>query len=354
MKSGYDRQIDKMHSALGKFTLKQQKQSKQNNQISARAFYSKSGNPFIEFLQYPKEPVKRIDNINQLLDDIKSTTNTFNQLFKCFALFGICAFVLTVITMILPSPEMTWIFYGIIAVIFIAFCVLIFKLYYKAQKPLYNIFDYKRYIVDNTISTFVPINDIIYEAAEGVPYDVIMDTKLFDSCYFVENENFFSGIHNGIYFAYVDIAIDDSNDDDGAATLFDGRMISLKCPNDFNGTVTITDRQYKFPAKKKNKKLTSIITNDSFVDSSFIVKTDNENLARWLLVPEVIRLLMYLKQFSGGSVLVSFKDGYMHIFINDKRTFIDVDTKNPDINRDINSCRNSMEYICNIIDQLCN
>lgn len=351
MKSGYDRQIDKMHSALGKFALKQQKQSAQNGNISARAFYSQSGNPFIEFLQYQKQPEKKIDDVNKLLDDIKSTTNSFYKLFKCFALFGICALAITVITAVLPRTEIIWIFYGIIAVLFITFGVFVCKLFYKTQKPLYNIFDYKRYILDNTISELIPIDNVIYEAAEGVPSDVVMDTKLFDRCYLVKNENFFSGIHNGIYFAYADIEITDDNEE--TIGFFDGCMISLKCPNDFNGIVTITDRQYEFPAKRKNKKLTPIMTNNSFIDSSFMVKTDDENLARWLLVPEVIRLLMYLKQISSGSVLVSFKDGYMYIFINDNATFFDVDTKNPDISRDINNCRSSIEYICNIIDQLC-
>ncbi|MDD6488519.1 MAG: DUF3137 domain-containing protein [Clostridia bacterium] len=351
MKSVYDRQIDRMHSEIGKFTIKQQKQSAQNNQVSARYFYSKSGNPFIEFLQYPKQPEKKIDDVNKLLDDIKSTTNSFNKLFKCFALLIICAVVLTVITAFFRSPETIWIVYGAIAVLFITFGVFVCKLYSKAQKPLYNIFDYKRYIVNNTISEFVPIDNIIYEAAEGVPLDVVKDTKLFDRCYFVRNENFFSGKHNGIYFAYADIEITDDNEE--TSGFFDGCIISLKCPNDFKGIVTMTDRKYEFPAKKKHKNLTTIMTNNSFIDNSFIVKTDDENLARWLLVPEVIRLLMYLKQISNGSVLVSFKDGYMHIFINDEARFFDIDMKNPDINSDINNCRKSMDYICNIIDQLC-
>lgn len=353
MKNGYDRQTDEIHSAYGKFSVKQNKYQ-QERKIPAKDFYYKSGNPFVGFLQcfVRKAPVKQVDDVNKLLSDIKDTSNISHKIFKCLPLISLFVIIFSVVAMVFRKSEFMWIFYCIGAVLFISFVFYIFKLYHRSKNCSYNISDYKRYIMNNAISTFALIDDSIYELTAGVPYNVIADTELFDKCDFIKNKNFYTGIHNGIYFAHIDISL--TNNNEGSRTFFDGHMLSVKCPNDFNGIVTITDRQYKFWARKKNKNLTSIITNDSFVDSSFIVKTDNENLAKWLLVPEVIRLLKYLKQISNGSILVSFKDGYMHIFIDDKRTLFNIDTKNPDINRDVNNFHNSMEYICNIIDRLCN
>lgn len=361
MKKGYDRQLDLMYSSLeltqsGK--VKEStlwKEQRKERKTPVEDFYYKSGNPFIGFLQFfqRKEPVKRVNDVNKLLNDIKGTNALISKLSKCF--FGIVLFslVLGIIVSCFKLDGIQWIWYGGIAILFIVFTAYTLKMYYRSKEEHYDIFDYKRYIMNKALlSAYSLTDETVYEPNRGIPYNVIMDTMLLDKCYFTHNENFFTGIHNGTYFAHTDIGLTHDSEGNSGEGFFCGHILSIKYPNDFNGTVTITDREYKFKAKKKNKTLSSLMLNNDFFDNTFMVLTDNENLAKQILTPQIMGFLMRLKQNSHGIVLVSFRNGYVHILIDDKQTLFEIDTKNPDINKDTNTFRNGMQYICNIIDEL--
>ncbi|MGN0536933.1 MAG: DUF3137 domain-containing protein [Acutalibacteraceae bacterium] len=360
MKKGYDRQIDLMYSALESHSdgIKESdiwKKRRKEIKTPAEDFYYKSGNPFIGFLQFSirKNPVKRVNDVNKLLNDIKGTNALISKLSRYF--FGIALFsiVIGIIVSFFKLDGIQWIWYGGIAILFIAFTVYTLKMYYRSKEEHYDIFDYKRYIMDKVLlSTYSLANETVYEPNMGMPYNVMMDTMLFDKCYFTHNENFFTGIHNGTYFANTDIGLTYDSEGDTVEGFFCGHILSIKYQNDFNGTVTVTDREYKFKAKKKNKTLSPVMLNNDFFDSTFIFLTDNENLAKQILTPQIMGFLMHLKQNSNGAVLVSFRNGYVHILIDNKQMLFEVDTRNPDINKDTNTFRNSVQYICDIIDKL--
>ena len=97
-------------------------------------------------------------------------------------------------------------------------------------------------------------------------------------------------------------------------TYFKGRWIGFNYPKQFQGTVIIKDKKFFYGAKRK--KLSDIQLENPLFNEMFTVKSSDMHLAYYLLTPQIIERLMYLKQNAKGTIVACFKDGILHIFIN--------------------------------------
>ncbi len=305
----------------------------------AYVFFNKTGNPFLGFLRFLKRrPVpKKTMNIPRVMEDlarIKRIKNVCATILLVFLLCGILGYIIhNLLLLIISMP---------VVLIVVHIC----NSLVKKNKNGYTEFDYKDYIVNEAV--FPVVEDVLYEPHFGIPFNVVMDTDMYRDIGTCMTSDYLTGKYHGVYFVQAELTLfGDSNSNQ----CFAGRWIIIKYPKAFSGMVTVADKRYLY-CVKKHKGLETVKLENQVFNSMFEVQSNNQQLAYYLLTPQVMEKLIYIKQNIGSNVVVCFKHGFMHIGINNKRPAFEPNWQNLDANRDIARFRNDFDLVSSIIEIL--
>lgn len=288
--------------------------NKAERRADPKIFFYKEGNPFLGFMHFLRRnpvPPKQIDErklVEDLTDYVKKST--------CNAIITVIIFFIFIIALIIAmvDPRIDYMFIiGALAVVaLISIIMFIIKNLINKEDPnKYTTLDYKNYVIRKAIEG--EVQELVYEPRFGLPNSVYEDLNAILDGNMYRKEDFITGKYHNVYFAQSDLIVE-YKDNSSSATYFKGRWVGFNYPKQFQGTVIVKDKNFFYVAKRKD--LGDIQLENPLFNEMFTVKSSDMHLAYYLLTPQIMERLMYLKQNAKGTIVACFKDGILHIFIN--------------------------------------
>ena len=288
--------------------------NKAERKADPKIFFYKEGNPFLGFMHFLRRnpvPPKQIDEqklVEDLTDYVKKST--------CNAIITVIIFFIFIIALIIAmvDPRIDYMFIiGALAVVaLISIIMFIVKNLINKEDPnKYTTLDYKNYVIRKAIEG--EVQELVYEPHFGLPNSVYEDLNAILDGNMYRKEDFITGKYHNVYFAQSDLIVE-YKDNSSSATYFKGRWVGFNYPKQFQGTVIVKDKNFFYVAKRKD--LGDIQLENPLFNEMFTVKSSDMHLAYYLLTPQIMERLMYLKQNAKGTIVACFKDGILHIFIN--------------------------------------
>ena len=126
--------------------------------------------------------------------------------------------------------------------------------------------------------------------------------------------------------------------------------MAIDYPKKFSGTVVIIDNNFAYGIKRKD--LEKIQLENPVFNDKFTVRTNDMQLGYYLLTPQLVEKIMELKQSTKGNVIACFKNGYLHIFINDGKDSFEPNINNVNLMADIQKFIKDFTLVSGTIDIL--
>lgn len=318
-------------------------------------FFNNTGNPFLgimHFLQRKPVPPKPIDE-QRLLESFSKCAKKQRNFKKMLRLIVVIIPVSVILSMLIG---------GVIGVIlnflpFIMVPVLIIYLIMNSVKGYkgynnsdYTINDYKAYVIKKAIEG--QVEGLVYEPRFGLPESVYSDLNVMKHGNRYRKEDLITGKYKNVYFVQSDLKVqyESNGEHDTTTTYFRGRWIAIDYPKKFNGTVVIIDNSFAYGVKRKE--LEKIQLENPYFNDMFTVRASDIQLGYYLLTPQLVEKIMELKQSTNGNIIVCFKNGYLHIFINDGKDSFEPNINNVNLMGDIQKFMQDFTLVSGTIDVL--
>jgi len=214
----------------------------------------------------------------------------------------------------------------------------------KEDPNKYTLADYKNYVIGKAIEG--EVQELVYEPHFGIPQSVYKDLNAIINGNTYHTEDLITGKYHDVYFAQSDLVVE-YKDDDSSMTYFKGRWIGFNYPKQFQGTVIIKDKKFFYGPKRKQ--LSDIQLENPLFNEMFTVKSSDMHLAYYLLTPQIIERLMYLKQNAKGKIVACFKDGILHIFINNGQDSFEPNLRKINLMSDIQKFKYDFSLVSGIV-----
>ena len=328
--------------------------SRERNERAAdpRVFFNNTGNTFLgimHFLQRKPVPPKPIDE-QRLLESFSKCAKKQRNFKKMLRLIVVIIPVSVILGMLID---------GVIGVIlnflpFIMVPVLIIYLIMNSVKGYnnsdYTINDYKAYVIKKAIEG--QVEGLVYEPRFGLPESVYSDLNVMRHGNRYHKEDLITGKYKNVYFVQSDLKVqyESNGEHDTTTTYFRGRWIAIDYPKKFNGTVVIIDNSFAYGVKRKE--LEKIQLENPNFNNMFTVRASDMQLGYYLLTPQLVEKIMELKQSTNGNIIVCFKNGYLHIFINDGKDSFEPNINNVNLMGDIQKFMQDFTLVSGTIDVL--
>jgi len=315
-------------------------------------FFNNTGNPFLgimHFLQRKPVPPKPIDE-QRLLESFSKCAKKQRNFKKMLRLIVVIIPVSVILSMLIG---------GVIGVIlnflpFIMVPVLIIYLIMNSVKGYnnsdYTINDYKAYVIKKAIEG--QVEGLVYEPRFGLPESVYSDLNVMRHGNRYHKEDLITGKYKNVYFVQSDLKVqyESNGEHDTTTTYFRGRWIAIDYPKKFNGTVVIIDNSFAYGVKRKE--LEKIQLENPNFNNMFTVRASDMQLGYYLLTPQLVEKIMELKQSTNGNIVACFKNGYLHIFINDGKDSFEPNINNVNLMGDIQKFMQDFTLVSGTIDVL--
>lgn len=328
--------------------------SRERNERAAdpSVFFNNIGNPFLgimHFLQRKPVPPKPIDE-QRLLESFSKCAKKQRNFKKMLRLIVVIIPVSVILSMLIG---------GVIGVIlnflpFIMVPVLIIYLIMNSVKGYnnsdYTINDYKAYVIKKAIEG--QVEGLVYEPRFGLPESVYSDLNVMRHGNRYHKEDLITGKYKNVYFVQSDLKVqyESNGEHDTTTTYFRGRWIAIDYPKKFNGTVVIIDNSFAYGVKRKE--LEKIQLENPNFNNMFTVRASDMQLGYYLLTPQLVEKIMELKQSTNGNIIACFKNGYLHIFINDGKDSFEPNINNVNLMGDIQKFMQDFTLVSGTIDVL--
>jgi len=328
--------------------------SRERNERAAdpSVFFNNTGNPFLgimHFLQRKPVPPKPIDE-QRLLESFSKCAKKQRNFKKMLRLIVVIIPVSVILSMLIG---------GVTGVIlnflpFIIVPVLIIYLIMNSVKGYknsdYTINDYKAYVIKKAIEG--QVEGLVYEPRFGLPESVYSDLNVMRHGNRYHKEDLITGKYKNVYFVQSDLKVqyESNGEHDTTTTYFRGRWIAIDYPKKFNGTVVIIDNSFAYGVKRKE--LEKIQLENPYFNDMFTVRASDIQLGYYLLTPQLVEKIMELKQSTNGNIIACFKNGYLHIFINDGKDSFEPNINNVNLMGDIQKFMQDFTLVSGTIDVL--
>lgn len=276
-------------------------------------------------------------------DEIIIRTIRKNQhIIKLLNLFTLCYFIMPIFVLWgffdIVNSEGTK---GILKLILVAICVvgllIISKIQTRIEKNL------KCFIGKNIIKEIISekIEVQAYEANNIISQKSIKAAGITPYYDRISGSDYIKGTYQGKIIEYCDIKMEqehESTDDDGHTsttwvTVFQGPFMRIPLGKELNGYIKILERKSKrrkvgFIAdlinSALNKKEMNIELENEAFNNKFQVKTDNEELAFYILTPQFMENIMKADEYANGYTNISFINGAANIAISNGKDAFEI------------------------------
>ncbi|MCM1497104.1 MAG: DUF3137 domain-containing protein [Clostridium sp.] len=256
----------------------------------------------------------------------------------------------------------------IICVVWVIFLLIMNKFASKVEKKLKNFIGenvVKQIISEKIdIQAYVPNNMISTKSIKAAGI-----TPHYDR---ISGSDYIKGTYHGQAIEYCDIKMEqkhESTDKNGHTsthytTVFKGPFMRIPLGEELNGYIKILERKNKrkragfiadlFNSVINKKEKNVELENEAF-NNKFQVKTDNEELAFYILTPQFMENIMKADEYAEGYTNISFINGTANIAINNGKDAFEIKKtlytkKQLDKNRD--DMRKDLNLFLSIADEI--
>ena len=301
-----------------------------------RVFFYQNGNPFLGFMHFlERMPVpKKVVDEQRLMSDFSEYAAHKRKINR---LIIICV-ISFIFSCFIP-------FIFIISII-ILIAIAILNSVHK-NNGYYTIDDYKAYVIERAISS--QVEELVYEPKFGLPQSVFKDINVIRNGNRYHTEDLVTGKFHGVYFVQSDLTVE-YHSDKKTITYFMGQWVTIQYPKKFMGTVTIIDDRFVYGVKRKELEKMELENPD--FNKMFNVRASDMHLAYYLLTPQIMERLMYIRQNANGHVIVCFKDGMVHIGISNNKNSFEPNVNNVNLYADIQKFQYEFSLVSGLIEIL--
>ena len=143
---------------------------------------------------------------------------------------------------------------------------------------------------------------------------------------------------------------DDGNTSKNERTIFKGQWLMCDFSKELSAEVLLSENSKKFPGYLKKKRIQ--MENETF-NSRFLVFSENEHEAYYLLTPHMMEYILGMSGRSGGNMYMSFlRDGKLHVAVDSGKDFFELGKEKTDIEILRNRFRSQIRWFTDLIDEL--
>ena len=340
------------YDAYNEFDISQR--NRDERKADPSIFFNKTGNPFLGIMHFLKrKPIttKQIDE--QALIQEFSKHAKKQRFFQKYLKIGIIIIPISIVLSVFLRGVLGALLQLMPFIVVITLLVMFISSTIKSKNnpSYYTIDDYKAYVIKKAIEDRV--EELVYEPKFGLPENVYEDLSVMRRGNRYHREDLITGKYNNIYFVQSDLKVQytsNSNDHNYTTTYFKGRWMAIDYPKKFSGTVVIIDNNFAYGIKRKD--LEKIQLENPVFNDKFTVRTNDMQLGYYLLTPQLVEKIMELKQSTKGNVIACFKNGYLHIFINDGKDSFEPNINNVNLMADIQKFIKDFTLVSGTIDIL--
>lgn len=241
----------------------------------------------------------------------------------------------------------------------IAFYIMTAATFYawvRVPRELYR--EYKTYLVNSAADGL--FDEYQYFPDGCFDREVLEETNLLDlEGKKFESNDFFEGTYQGVRFARADIEI--YNDLPGQfKKQYFGNWNVFSFSKASPRKIWISTRKLFTHSRLRTEYIqfsnngeNGITTGDDYFDSLFFCGYEDEQAARELLTPQLMKILCGFYNKNGYPFIVAWVDGRLHVIVEDKK-----DTVHPSVDMDVNpvleieKAREDLKFVCDIVDEL--
>lgn len=206
--------------------------------------------------------------------------------------------------------------------------------------------------------------DLVYEPEKGIPESVIRDTQMMDMGDRYSSNDFISGKYKDINVVQADVHIEEehtSTDSDGHTstswvTIFRGKWMIFDFNKSFRNNIQVCQKRFgnsKLSNWNSTVKYKKVMMEDQEFNKEFVVHSQDEHEAFYILTPALIEKIKNLSSSISGRLLFCFIDNKLHIGLYDGK-----DSFEPNIHKKIeeekiiNEINKDIKLITNFVDEL--
>ena len=228
--------------------------------------------------------------------------------------------------------------------------------YRNTPKQFYR--EYKTYLVNSAANGL--FDEYQYYPDGCFDREVLEETNLLDlEGKKFENNDFFEGTYQGVRFARADIEIYNGLPGQFKKQYF-GNWNVFSFSKASPRKIWISTRKLFTHSRLRTEYIqfsnngeNGITTGDDYFDSLFFCGCEDEQAARELLTPQLMKILCGFYNKNGYPFIVAWVDGRLHVIVEDKK-----DTVHPSVDMDVNpvleieKAREDLKFVCDIVDEL--
>lgn len=241
----------------------------------------------------------------------------------------------------------------------IAFYIMTAATFYawvRVPRELYR--EYKTYLVNSAADGL--FDEYQYFPDGCFDREVLEETNLLDlEGKKFESNDFFEGTYQGVRFARADIEIYNGLPGQFKKQYF-GNWNVFSFSKASPRKIWISTRKLFTHSRLRTEYIqfsnngeNGITTGDDYFDSLFFCGCEDEQAARELLTPQLMKILRGFYNKNGYPFIVAWVDGRLHVIVEDKK-----DTVHPSVDMDVNpvleieKAREDLKFVCDIVDEL--
>ena len=207
-------------------------------------------------------------------------------------------------------------------------------------------YKYKEYVIQKAIGN--KVEDMIYKNTFDFPFKLYKSLNVIKKGNKYCSEDIITGKYNDVYFVQSDLDIKYENGSTHKV-YFSGRWIIIDYPKKFSGTVVVNDNDFDGADRED---LEVIKLENSYFNEIFTVKTSDMQLGYYILTPQIVERFINLKKNINGDIIACFKDGLLHIFVNDGKNSFEPDIDKVDFIDDVMRFVKDFSLVSETIDIL--
>jgi hypothetical protein len=237
-------------------------------------------------------------------------------------------------------------------IVFIGLCLLA-----ENKRRIYSK-QFKSYVIEYGINRY--FDNARYYRDRGLDSFTVYSTGMLRKGNVYESEDLLEGEFNGVPFSQADVRVrlrnGKSKYTSKSIDLFMGRWMIFRFNKNFVGNLQIIEKGF-FGSKKgrftSGEKLKPLELDDEQFNSTFRVFCQNEQEAYYILTPQMMRRMLYLKENTDGQLMFCFVNNALHIACNNRKNSFEAPIFNKiDLEKIINETYKDLSLITDFIKEL--
>lgn len=216
---------------------------------------------------------------------------------------------------------------------------------------------FKRYIIEYSIDKY--FGNAQYFPDDGIDETTVLSTGMILKGNYFESDDLINGVYNGVPFSQSDVRLkyrQYKSRFSRSIDYFTGRWMIFRFNKDFVCNLQVVEKGFVGSKKGKDvsgNKLHKLELDDEVFNRTFKTYCENEQEAYYILTPQMMSRMLYLKENTSGKLMFCFMNNSLHIACNNgKNSFEPPIFRKIDLQRIVDETYGDLSLITSFIDSL--